>query len=347
MESFWLSREWIQRASLRLDATWPVWQLTAELRNTAGQTIALRGRGGGDRRRGDRRAQRRLAADGAGARRAHRDGRHPDARRVAGGPTGGAERACRVGCERPGRARPPRRQRRSRRGGDARPLGGHHRAARRGGAAARLGWRPTRAGRSPSTESGTTPTSVRLLAADADIRASSSGTLRVTLPLGDPDQFDATVAVQRLQVVSGPYELASERPAADRVPARRRAGCTSSRCAAPTPNSAPAAGLGRAVRSSCRLTGDGDLRLLELAGETVESARGRFTVDADGSPCRRPLGRIRRVARRQARRSTSARRSRLTRVTGRLDAGGQRHPDRRAERTHRHRHLRDRRQRRS
>ncbi|MGH7788627.1 MAG: hypothetical protein ACRERC_17280, partial [Candidatus Binatia bacterium] len=47
MERFWLTRQWIERASLSGDVTWPRWQLDAELRNSGGQTVALRGRGTG------------------------------------------------------------------------------------------------------------------------------------------------------------------------------------------------------------------------------------------------------------------------------------------------------------
>jgi autotransporter translocation and assembly factor TamB len=280
MESFWLSREWIQRASLRVDATWPVWQLTAELRNTSGQTIALRGRGRGIDD---------VAIDAHSAA-WQMTGLERDALTEMGGTlTLDASLAGPLAAL-SGRA--------------ALGASGLVVQGRRIGnvdlavVATRGRWEATTALldgavrlRARLAPDGGWPVNVdgewsdadlaRLLAPDAEIRASSSGTLRVTLLLVDPERFDATVNLQRLQVVSGPYELASVRPALIEC---RRGACRLDELALRGANTQLRASgsLGPGGAFELRVSGDGDLRLLELAGEPVESARGRFTVDAAG-----------------------------------------------------------------
>ncbi|MGH7787748.1 MAG: translocation/assembly module TamB domain-containing protein, partial [Candidatus Binatia bacterium] len=119
-----------------------------------------------------------------------------------------------------------------------------------------------------------------LLAPDTDVAAISTGTLNVSLRLTDPTRFDATVALQHLRIVNGAYEVTSVRPA--RLECRRGA-CTLNELALRGPDTdLRASGRAGADGSvSLRLEGNGDLRLLELAGDAVESARGGFTLDLE------------------------------------------------------------------
>lgn len=279
MASFWLSREWIQRASLSAETTWPVWQLTAELRNTSGQTIALSGRGTAvDEVTIEAHSaawqitalERDELAEMGGVLSLDASLRGP-LRALSGRAALGASELVVQG-RRIGNIDLDVVATRGRWEATTALLDGAVRLRAQLGP--ERGWPVSVNGEWNDADFGP------LLAPDADIRASSSGTLQVTLRLSDLEHFDASVSVQRLQVVNGPYELASARPA---LLACRRGACTLSdlELRGAETQLRVSGTLGPGAAAAVQINGDGDLRLLELAGDTIESARGRFTIAAD------------------------------------------------------------------
>jgi translocation and assembly module TamB len=118
-----------------------------------------------------------------------------------------------------------------------------------------------------------------MLAPDADTIIESTGTLQMSAPVASLDQLDGTVRIDRLRLVNGPYTLATAR--APQLTCRRGA-CRLEGLELSGPNTEVTVGGtfgGGAVRIA--IDAKGDLRLLELAVETIESARGEFVMNAE------------------------------------------------------------------
>jgi len=278
MRNFWLGSEWIEQATVEGSTAWPRWQLDAELRNRAGQTVELHGSGTGtdglalraESARWDlttlqygelEESGGRLSLEasfsgslrtlsGAAALRA-RDlvvrGRRIDAFDLAVTATRGRWQA------------------------SADPLEGrlHLRAELSAGP----GWPYSVDAEWTDARFG------RLLVPDSEIWIVSSGMLHVGGRLAAVDQFDATGRLDALRIVNGPFELTAARPALVQC---RRGACTLDELELRGPDTQLRARGSAATSGAVQLAinGAGDLRLFELAGRTISSARGRFTIDA-------------------------------------------------------------------
>ena len=252
MESFWLSREWIQRATMVADVTWPRWQLTAELRNTAradasrcavaarrpttsplevysaawqltalergaltemGGTLMFEASLAGPLRALSGRATLRASELVVQGRRIGGVDIEAVATRGRWELTTALARQAPCGCAR--------------------------------GLTPETGWPLT-------VDGGLERRRFRPAARSRCRRARDQhGHAHVSLRLADPKRFDATVSLQRLQVVNGPYELTSVRPALLEC---RRGACTLSELelrGAEYASCVPAAASARAARCGC------------------------------------------------------------------------------------------------
>lgn len=279
MESFWLTREWIQRASVVGEITWPQWNLAAELRNTSDQSITLKGRGNAA-------ADVTIDAFSAGWQLTTLDrGELTEM---------GGTLALQASLSGPMRALSGRASLRA----DGLILQGRQLGSIVvDGTATRGRWQLTtallegaiqlRAGMTPEPGGPVVLDGEwndadfgRLLAPEAAISAVSSGALHATARLSDVARFDARATIDRLRIVNGPYELSTVAPA---VLECRRGACTLNELRLQGANTdlRAAGSFSTGGPVSLRVSGDGDLRLLELAGDVVESARGRFSVDVE------------------------------------------------------------------
>lgn len=277
MDQFWLTQEWIQRASVDATARWPRWTATAELRNRAGQTATLRATG--------------HALDDLALEAEAPAWQLTALHRGESGETGGAV------------------QLQADLRGPAQALSGHATAraidlvlgGRRVGAIdvaieathGRFDLRATalddtvrvRATLAPQPGWPVTATVEwhdarlgHLLQPGSDVWILSSGRADASTRLTALADAEVNVALQSLQLANEPYQLALATPV---QLACRRGTCTL--------DALELRGTDTTVRVRARLTfagdvsvvltGNGNLRLLELAGP-IESARGRFTVDA-------------------------------------------------------------------
>jgi hypothetical protein len=278
MTNFWLTQQWIVRAALEGTGTWPRWQLSGELRNQAAQTLVVRGSGTG--------------IDDV-ALSARSDGWQLTALQRGEFTETGGTVVLDASVRGPLRALNGRALLQTRDvvvGG--RPLGGVdiEAVATRGrweltsvllGGAVRVrgtlrpepGWPVSLEAEWTQADAGP------LLAPDSAVHVTSSGTLQATARLAAIEQFDARMRIPDLRIVNGPYELTIAQPALLEC---RRGTCTLSdvvlRGADTDLRISAVLGSGGVV--DVRLKGTGNLRLLELAGGTVVSARGGFTVDA-------------------------------------------------------------------
>ena len=279
MVNFWLSSEWIQQAEVTGSATWPGWQVEGQLRNRAGQTVALRGGGS--------------AADDLAVEVHSGAWELTSLRRGELSETGGTLMLD-ASLKGPLRALSGRAALRVR---ELVVYGRRIGAVDLDADAAHGRWRITasalddalklRAGLTPDpgwpfTLDGdwTDLHFGRLLAPDADVFGESSGTLEWRGRLTALAQSEGAVRVQKLRIANGPFELSAPQPM--RVECRRGA-CTFEgielRGADTDVRASGSVAVGGAARVV--ITGQGDLRLLELAGGVIESARGRFTLDVE------------------------------------------------------------------
>jgi len=279
LAQFWLGPEWIRAARLTGSATWPRWQLDGELQNRAGQAVTLHAGGS---------ALDDLALD------AHSAGW--DLTAVQRGElveSGG-------GLALDASLRGPLRGLSGRVAFQAHELviGGLRLGtvtvdgeATRGrwqlsatvpdGALTLRGSLAPDAG-APFTLQGewTDANFAHLLAPESDVHVDSTGTLQISGRLAALEQFDATVRVQALRIRHDPYEVSLAPPA---VLECRRGACTLAPSELRGPDTDLRASGTFAATGAVRvtLTGQGDLRLLEIVNRSIESARGRFTVEAD------------------------------------------------------------------
>ena len=279
MAQFWLSREWIQRATLQGSATWPRWQLDAELRNPLGQTAALRASGS--------------AADDVALEAHSTDWELTTLQRGELTESGG-RLTVDASLGGPLRALSGRATLRAR---DVVASGRHIGAFEVDSTAERGRWQMTATALDGAlTLRGTLPPDAgasfdlqgewtdarfgRLLWSAGDVWVVSTGTLQVSGRLAALDQLDATLRVHGLRIVNGPFQLDAVRPATLQC---RRGACTLDGLELRGPDTELRAQGTIATTGALRLglAGQGDLRLLELGGGPIESARGRFTVEAD------------------------------------------------------------------
>lgn len=278
LAQFWLGREWIERAAVDGSASWPRWQVTGELRNRAGQTLALRGSGA---------VLDDVTLD------AHSAGWELTAQRRGELTETGGTLTLDAALRGPPRALSGHAALRARElvlggrrvGGvdiDATAAGGRWQvtASLLDGAARLRGQLTPDPGWPFAVDGEWSATNYApLFGGGADLRIVSAGTLQLVGRLAALDQLDATVRLQSLGLEHGPYGLATERPA---LLACRRGACVLDELALRGPDTELRA---RATFTSSgavhvTLTGEGDLRVLELSS-AVESARGRFAVDAE------------------------------------------------------------------
>ncbi len=279
MAEFWLSREWIQRATLQGSAAWPHWELDAQLRNPLGQTAELRGSGSAAADV----ALELHSTDWALTTLQRGEFTETGGRLTFDASLGGPLRAL------SGRAvlRAHDVVANGRRIGavevDAAAVRGRWQmtAAALDGALALRGTLAPDAGAPFDLQGEWTDARLgHLLWSAGEVHVVSTGALQVRGRLAALDQFDATLRVHALRIVNGPYQLDAVRPAALEC---RRGACTLDGLELRGPNTELRAQGTIATTGALRLglAGQGDLRALELAGGLIESARGRFTVDAD------------------------------------------------------------------
>jgi autotransporter translocation and assembly factor TamB len=279
MVNFWLSREWIQQAELAGSATWPQWQLEAELRNRAGQTLALRGRGTATDNVSitaqcsgwDLTALQRGELTEMGGSLMLEASLNGPLRALSGNAALRAQNLVLYG-RHVGTIDLNVDATRGRWQLSASALDDALRV--RAGLAPDAGWPFTLDGEWSNLHFG------HLLVPDTDVHAESSGTLQCRGRLAALEQSEATVRVQTLRLANGPYELSAPQPMQAEC---RRGACTFEGIELRGPDTDLRASGSLAIGGAARvaITGQGDLRLLELAGGAIESARGRFTVDAE------------------------------------------------------------------
>jgi hypothetical protein len=278
VRQFWVGSQWIERATVRGSALWPQWQLEGELLNLDKQTIALRGSG---------------SATATVALEAHSAAWNLSAAPLGGtGDTGGIL-TLDASLQGPPRAlggllRVGARdiEIRGRRIGDAgveaSGRDGHWQLTAtaldgalnvRGMLSASPGAPFALAGEWTDAHFG------RLLVPGTDVHIVSSGTLQIDGRLVALDRTTATVRVRELALSNGPYRLSLVGPAALE--------CRGGQCTLPDLGLSGSetelhvsAVLAASGAARVAIRGQGDLRALELAGAAIESARGRFTIDA-------------------------------------------------------------------
>jgi autotransporter translocation and assembly factor TamB len=277
MEQFWLTREWIQSASVRATAQWPQWSLNGALRNRADQTLTLEAtgnavrdvtieahcpawqltaleRGAGTENRGT------VALDVAlrGPPRAltgQVDLRALDL--VLGGREIGAMTATATAARGVWNARAAALDGTVQLDATIRPDPGFPFTVSGGWQAARLG---------------------HLIRPGADVQIVSSGSVQVAGRLADLARAQVTAAVEQLRAASGGNALELTTPA--------HLACAAGVC---TLDGLQLGGMGTQLRIAgtvassgngrVTVTGAGDVHILELIGPPIQSAAGRFAVD--------------------------------------------------------------------
>ena len=118
-----------------------------------------------------------------------------------------------------------------------------------------------------------------LLSDQLEARIESSGTLRASGRLAELSQAEATLQATALQFAAGDTALVSDAPLTITC---RRGTCTLARVSLRGADStlSVAGDFGSDGRLRLVIDGTGDLVLLELLGEPIESARGRYTINA-------------------------------------------------------------------
>lgn len=278
LDNFWLGRERIQRASIEVQAEGGRWRADAYLRNRAQQRVDLRASGSGDQDliltvdcpawdltevwSGE-------AAQMAGTLRAHAELRGA-APALNGSATVSAEDLALAG-RAIGRATVDATATRGRWDVTAAVLDGAVRATAQvrpdPGApfTAEIGWQEADFG--------------RLLTDRPELHVVSTGTLRASGRLAAAAQSDVRVEIASLAMTGGPQPIVADAPLTIACRAGR---CLLDRITLRSDEMALRVNgeLGFDGRLRLALDGGGDLGVLELLGKPIESARGRFTIDA-------------------------------------------------------------------
>ena len=277
MRQFWLGSEWIQQATLNGSASWPRWQIDAELRNRTDQRATLRasGRAGEDATIAAQvpgwdltTLQRGELAESGGSLSLNASFAGP-LRALSGRADVHGSNLILSG------------RQFEKVDLDVEATRGRWQVsttlldgalAVRAGVLPEPGWPFTLDGEWTEARIG------RLLVPGADVWMVTSGRLHVGGRLAALQQFDASARVDSLRIVNGPYELNMPRPA--QLDCRRGA-CTLDALELRGADTELRASATLATNGAVqlRVAGKGDLRLLELSG-AIESARGPFTIDA-------------------------------------------------------------------
>ncbi|MGD9763871.1 MAG: translocation/assembly module TamB domain-containing protein [Candidatus Binatia bacterium] len=279
MREFWLTQQWIQHATIAATARWPQWEAKLELHNTSADVISLQGSGGGV----DAVVLTARAADWKLTALQRGDTVYMDGIVTLDAALRGPLQALSGTATVTGRELIV--------GGRAVGPAIVEATATRGtwdvtaalpvqALRARARLRPEAGAPVRADVEWTDAEFGGLIAPGSDLRVQSTGRLHLESRLGALARFDADARVDALRISGGAYELANVAPV---VVTCVRGACRLDALELRGTDTQLRASGDMSAQGAVRLavTGRGDLRLLELAAEPIQSARGTFTVDAD------------------------------------------------------------------